>query len=552
MITHLHLKSGSSAGQPPLTVETPPSVTIFVGPNNSGKTQTLREIIAVCNSGSAGASLVVDKLAFEAVDQATAEREFDSIVTAPNVGERVPAGYSVLQVGSNRMYVERNTYVRTRLLPNENPSVFAGWCVRHLTLNLDGTSRMGLVQAQERGSLKNPTNPLARLLVNDPKRGALRKVLYDAFGLYFAIDAQDGNQLLIRFGSTPPPDERRFHDAAIEYMRAAFSIDSVSDGVKAYTGVLLQLYAGNPKIIVIDEPEAFLHPSLAFKLGGELAKAARTEGKHVFAATHSPQFVMGAILSGAKINIIRLTYEAGAGTARLLPSAELGKLMRDPLLRSANVLAGLFYNSVVVCEADADRAFYQEVNQRLLDADDQRGTPHALFLNADNKQTVPRIVEPLRKLGVPCAAIVDLDVLKDGGDEWARHLRACSVSYLEHGSYALRRKKVLDALEARSTTFKTSGGICVLSGEERAAAENLLGDLARHGFFIVDRGEIEDWLPELRVPRSKHVWLRSIFEKMGDDASSPEYVKPSPEDVWDFLGRVHAWLTDPAHHGIPK
>jgi hypothetical protein len=40
--------------------------------------------------------------------------------------------------------------------------------------------------------------------------------------------------------------------------------------------------------------------------------------------------------------------------------------MRDPLLRSVGVLGALFYNGAVICEADADRALYQELNERLL------------------------------------------------------------------------------------------------------------------------------------------------------------------------------------------
>jgi hypothetical protein len=52
------------------------------------------------------------------------------------------------------------------------------------------------------------------------------------------------------------------------------------------------------------------------------------------------------------------------------------------MLRSVGVLEGLFYNYVIVGEADADRAFYQEINERL---------PAA----------IPKIIEPLRKLGIP-------------------------------------------------------------------------------------------------------------------------------------------------------
>ena len=110
---------------------------------------------------------------------------------------------------------------------------------------------------------------------------------------------------------------------------------------------------------------------------------------------------MGCVQGGAPINIVRLTFDNGSATARLLTKDRLVPLMRNPLLRSIGVLDALFYNAVVVTEADADRAFYQEVNERLLQANDPRGIEGCLFLNAQNKQTVWDIVHPLRELGQP-------------------------------------------------------------------------------------------------------------------------------------------------------
>jgi hypothetical protein len=168
---------------------------------------------------------------------------------------------------------------------------------------------------------------------------------------------------------------------------------------KAFVGILVQLTAGDPHVILIDEPEAFLHPALAFKLGKEMSKATLTTGKRLFAATHSPQFVMGAIQSGAPVNIVRLTYNSGQTTARLLQNDQIVTLMRNPLLRSVGVISALFYDYVIVTEGDSDRALYAEINERLLDTDEKpsRGVPNALFLNARNKQTIPSIISARRE-----------------------------------------------------------------------------------------------------------------------------------------------------------
>jgi hypothetical protein len=232
MITHLHLKSSSSPGQPPLIVETPPSVTIFVGPNNAGKSQ---------------ASVIVDKLTFVGVDLNIAQTELSALRSAPQPGETIALGFSFLKVGAERLQVNDQDYIHSLQLPNERLQQFTGSYLRFFTLNLDGPSRITLINSQARGDLKNPVTQLARLLTNDKKRDELRKVIYDAIGLYFAIDAQTGDKLQVRFGDTTPPDERSFNDQALAYMSAARSVDAISDGVKAYTGILVQLYAATPK-----------------------------------------------------------------------------------------------------------------------------------------------------------------------------------------------------------------------------------------------------------------------------------------------------------------
>ena len=208
-------------------------------------------------------------------------------------------------------------------------------------------------------------------------------------------------------------------------------------------------------------------------------------------------------------------------------------LMRDPLLRSARVLEALFYSYVIVCEADADRAFYQEINERLLASNDPRGIPNTLFLNANGKQTIPRIIEPLRKLGIPSAGIVDIDIVKDRGEEWTRCFAACGIPNSEYQPYGVRRASALDSLRSANCNFKTSGGVTLLSGSEREAADNLFDDLARYGLFVLREGEVEVWLAGLAVPRAKHLWLRSIFERMGSDPNSPGLC---PTGAWRCLG----------------
>ncbi|SRR5581483_721062 len=192
MISHLRLKSGSSPSQPTLTIDTPPSITIFVGANNSGKSQLLREIYAYCMTGETNpANLVLDGLQFTEVDEPTARKELEQLKSPPKLGETIPAGYSVIfSLPHGRRQVSEDKFVMARTKPNAHPSWNAQWYVSSFTLNLDGPTRATLVNPSARGNLLEPTTPLARLYMDNPKRAALRKVVLEALGLHIGIDGE--------------------------------------------------------------------------------------------------------------------------------------------------------------------------------------------------------------------------------------------------------------------------------------------------------------------------------------------------------------------------
>jgi hypothetical protein len=212
--------------------------------------------------------------------------------------------------------------------------------------------------------------------------------------------------------------------------------------------------------------------------------------------------------------------------------------MRNPLLRSTGVLGALFYEFVIVTESDADRAFYQEVNERLLRYKPELGIPNCLFLNAQNKQTVQIIIKPLRELGIPAVGIVDVDILKDGGQDWTNFLKSGFIPELEHQPLGSLRSAVKQRFDAVGKNMKRDGGVDILSGSDKEAANNLFDKLAEYGLFVVRKGELESWLLQLDATGHGPTWLINIFEKMGEDPESQDYLKPSDDDVWSFCGEI--------------
>jgi AAA domain, putative AbiEii toxin, Type IV TA system len=555
MISQFQLKFGRVPGAPGESVAATP-VTVFVGPNNSGKSRVLSEIERYCRSGEKDPSAVIlEDLSFAGLDAARASQFIERIRVPPNLGETFAFGNIFVASRYGRQQVSLAEISQFAQQPTGNVQGFCRAFLTHYTLILDGRGRINLVTQQAAGDLVSPPQSSFQVLFrDDAKRHEVRRIVSEAFGTHFVIDPTFLGHLRIRLADRPPRDdmeERGIHADAIRFHAAALPIDLASDGVKAFTGILTELMAGDPSVVLVDEPEAFLHPSLASKLGYEVSRAALSADKRVFASTHSSAFVMGCIQSGAPVNIIRLTYREGVATARVLPSAEIVKLMRHPLLRSTGVLSGLFYEFVVVTESDADRVFYQELNERLVQFKPDWGIPNCLFINAQNKQTIETIIRPLRQLGIPAVAIVDVDVLKDGGTPWVKMLSSANVPTLSHGPLASMRSAVKSAMDGTGLEMKKNGGLAILKPQDREAAENLLSQLAEYGVFVVPGGELESWMKHLGISGHGPSWVIAVFEKMGEDPDSQDYVKPNDDDAWEFLAKVKGWLMNERRKGIP-
>lgn len=556
MIKDIKLKFGRAEGLAPETITAMP-ITVFVGPNNSGKSKFLTEIHQFCSSGNKNTNnVIIDSIDLFPFDDQEIEKIINNVTLKPNPGEAVHPDHIFVGKRGTRNQVPLPQLKQALRTPNTQPTHTCQWYLAYNTLILNGSNRINLVNEQPGGNLQqHAQTSFQTLFRDDEKRKEVRRILYDAFGQYLVVDPTNLGKLNLRLSARAPIDdreERGIHEEAVEFHKNALPISLASDGVKAFTGMITEMIAGDPSVLLMDEPEAFLHPSLSFKLGKEVSGIMSHSDKRLFVATHSPNFVMGCIQSGAPVNIVRLTYRGGVPTSRILPNDEILKLMRNPLLRSTGVLSGLFYEFVIVTESDADRAFYQEVNDRLLRYSKNKGIPNCLFLHAQNKQTVKTIIKPLRELGIPVAGIVDIDVLKDGGSVWTGFLDCGFLPELEKEPLANLRQAIKKKFGDSGKDMKRDGGINILDTNDREALQNLFSKLASYGLFIVPNGELESWLKNLNASGHGPNWLVDVFEKIGEDPNDPNYVKPSDEDVWLFIEEISKWFFDPRRKGIPQ
>lgn len=511
-IDSINFKAGPTPGSNPLLFR-PGTVTVLIGPNNGGKSKALSELQETISPTGYTEPVVIGSASY-VVSNGEIESKISSLTVPKRPGED-PNPDVVSFEGKGGRHQVNLPYLRSSLRPgadHDRRQYAAQHVLRHFYINLSGSDRLDLSKSAPSQQLGEPANStIAALFQDDPLRERLSVIVQKAFNQYLVIDPTGMANLVFRLSNEMPETgiEKSLSQRAVDYFSAATSLQLTSDGTKAFIGILAEVLAGNPDIIFVDEPEAFLHPSLAYALGSEICRNLTNE-KQLFAATHSSHFLLGCLLSGASVNIIRLTHRNDVATARHLSAERLRSLMIDPLFRSVGAVNALFYEAAVILEGDSDRAFYDEVNDRM-NRINANGISHAAFLNAHNKQTAPNIVLPLREIGIPAAFILDLDWLKEDGQVWSRYFAALGAPIGLKESFGAARRHVRARLEAADPEYKRKGGVAVLSGDDREAADAFLDQMEEYGLFTVRTGELESWLANEDLDRTKSKWLVSAF-----------------------------------------
>ncbi|TPE53594.1 ATP-dependent nuclease [Amaricoccus solimangrovi] len=527
-------------------------VTIFVGPNNAGKSLILREIASLYADTDRKRMLLKEfSLHWPSSGEIDSTLEKMSIFSPSNVR----AGYVILggiSLSGEQDYTQVN---REELYYTAAGAANASWMARYyyrwgVTL-LDGRSRFDLTSDRSAGDiLRAPQNILTNLFVNDEVRRKVRQIIKDAFGMWFVIDPTNLGQMRIRLSRVKPPkDEQSLNVKMREFYKNALHIKETSDGVQAFTGIVTAVCSGEYHTVLVDEPEAFLHPPLARKLGKSLAALISERAATMVASTHSADFLLGCVQGSPAVRVVRLEFSDGKSRGRTLDPIRLKNFFRRPLIRSSNVISGLFHDGVVICESDNDRAFYAEIYYRL--SNKIMNLPSILFVNAQNKHTIRDIMGPLREFGVPAAAISDIDIVTDGGQNWTNWMKAANIPEALHNGYGQLRSSIRSVFENSGRNMKTDGGVNCLDAQDRDAALRLFTDLEHYGIFPVPNGELESWLPHLRIPGKKTDWSVAALEMLGSDPADPAYVQPGEDDVWEFLNRIVRWIGDPTRSGMP-
>lgn len=538
----------------------PDSIVVIVGPNNAGKSATLREIIAWARERTHDNKVVS---AVEVQHSGTTQDllnllqpylrpDSSSVHPEYHLKELKHWKLPSRTISTSSIDMERvgqrelQHFWEERSYPSSLATLF--FYLADLSTRFEAAE-----PAPAFNLATEPARyPIQKMCADDVLAQRINRYFQRAFGQALIINRTAGSTIPLHCGKVPPlePGEER---SSLTYARKLAKLPQLQqqgDGMRSFAGCLLQAMAIDKFVVLIDEPEAFLHPPQARFLGTLLVKE-RPAGRQLIVTTHSGDLLRGILdANPAAIKIIRLTREGDVNHARALDTEKIRLLWNDPILRFSNALDSLFHEQVVLCEADGDCRFYAALLEAIRPDDAENRNPDVMFTSTGGKHKIPTIAAALANIGVPTRAIVDFDVLNNDsplreiiaalGESWAtfnavwKQVKAGVEKRkpeLETTHVRTEIEKVLNSVGTTATfpneavkhiqdilkrtspweAAKQVGLGAVPPGQERQAAERLLTDLKKLGLFIVEHGELESFDPS--VGGHGNAWVAEVLRK---------------------------------------
>ena len=545
------------------------SVLILIGPNNSGKSRALRDIETFFTApGSPRAVVPV----------VTTAREGTADLFQRWLEERYPT-----------RAVQGRSHFHTKGGNLPADSVGNVWGSDD-TLRGAHAFLIHRLDTEGRLTITNRTRSIE--LLNEPPHAYIHVLQTDedltlrasgevksAFGVDLVIDWGGGPQVGFYVGEEPQrgagAERDRVSEAYLKELNRLPRLDLEGDGIRSFAGALLAALCGAHPVLMIDEPEAFLHPPQARRLAAALARTAAAHGRQVIIATHSADVLRGAMEESQQVSVCRITREttpdADANKASLLAADKIAELWSRPLLRSSAALDGLFHEGVVVCEGDADSRFYEAILWRMEVQERIDRAADLYFVHGGGKGQLAALARAYRSLNTRTAVVADLDLLRKK-DDIADVVSALGATFSEtEGLYnsvhsALSSsapvtplKDFLSRASGILDTCRKSGelstenrrelyglleetadwseakryGTGKLRGGARRDADELLGRWADIGLFLVPVGELECWWP--KGPPNKREWFLPAIKRISEDQSSHA-------EATEFMAGICRWF----------
>lgn len=513
-------------------------IVVFVGPNNAGKSQSLKDIYAL--SKDKVPSVVVSEITISKT-VAPVSHLLSEIASGINHGNYT--SYSILGHGmdvwdyTDDVFINNDYYGSFREL---------------FVANLDTSARLTICNPPKNIRRNgNKEHPIHYSAFDSKYRRWLSDSFKKAFGIEITPNTQYGAQIPLCIGDPVRlngeyEDEQTRLEEYAKILDTYKQVQNQGDGIKSFTGILLYLMLDYYRTFLIDEPESFLHPPQA-RIMGQIIGQTLSSQQQAFISTHSEDVIKGLLeVCPERIKIVRITRQDDTNHFSILNNSEFNQVWNDPLLKYSNIMASLFHKSVVLCESDSDCKLYSIIESHIKQK--QGKYSETLFIHCGGKHRMSKIVTALRSLDISVKLIPDIDVLNDQevfkgivqafGINFGtiqtdynnivsnlhspkekinrNSAKAAITQVLDSSSNTeLSPREIRDIREVISTiskweVVKTAGVTAIPSGNATASFRSMEQILKSAGIYIVPVGELECFVKE--VGGHGPEWVNNVLE----------------------------------------
>ena len=491
----------------------PRDVVVFVGPNNAGKSVALRELEKHLEDSFAGTVVREVKQNHTGTYEElftylrNYARETDSDLGKRYVGYRISISTDFIKYFWHHEYLNGLTQF---------------FCMRLETETRITDSN----PASNISFLEDPvSHPIHMLHLDDKLEHKISDYFRKAFGEDIFVYRLGGTNIPLLVGKNLDlqyGDNRNVVSYYHQLKESTVPLKQQGDGMRSFASVILHLLAPiTPSILMLDEPEAFLHPPQA-KLLGEIIAKERSPRSQLFVATHSPDVLNGLLnVAPNHLRILRIRREGDVNCVKEFDKERAKEISTDPLMKYSSVMSGLFHQRVIICESDADCTFYSS----LLDLPKIHGDtqPDVFFVHANGKDRMAKLAKALRELDVPVDIIADIDILRSE-DTF---------------------KKIIETLGGDWNRIQPMTQTIRNSMEEHKPYLNA-GEIKQ---AVVSA--LEDIQPKMKFPEEKRREIETIFKKAspweflrkaGESALPPGQVTKKFQDLRTLCEEVGLWI----------
>ena len=293
------------------------------------------------------------------------------------------------------------------------------------------------------------------------------------------------------------------------------AIEALSDTGKMKSG-RASIKNEEPKILLVEEPESFLHPPAVRSAREALYKIAELENWQVMITSHSPIFID---VSKPHTTIIRVEKNEGATKIFSTEKANFSDDERERLqmIRNCHPTINEFFfaNKVILVEGDTEQAVFTQVKRE-----------DVTVLNCRGKANIPMFEKILNHFGMGYIAVHDMDSPKaKKKDKFVKNsMWTINEKIIDEAKKGKNSKVIVNIPDFEGQFFgylqagdKPYNAICELKKSEK---KNVCEELEK-----IVNGEVDE------------VYDREIkdvadYKKLGIDYCRENHIVM--EDKWDF------------------